>query len=118
MTRPVLSLLAASAAALLAACAWSVPADPGLVVECRPCGPGPCGRVPAATPGAPVGRVAADDGARAIYLDRCSRCHEAFPPSHATPAQWPIFVRKYGPRAGLFGEERERVIRWLQANSR
>jgi hypothetical protein len=61
---------------------------------------------------------AVDDGARAIYLQRCSQCHEPFSPRHASPAEWPGLVRKYGPRAGLFGDERGRVLRWLQANAR
>ena len=39
-------------------------------------------------------------------------------PRHATPAQWPGLVRTYGPRAGLFGEDRARVTRWLQAAAR
>jgi len=127
----VLALFAASCAAALAACSWSVPADPGLVAQCRPCKPGRgrLGSVPA-TSAAPAGAPAsprpaasppsprADDGARAIYVQHCSRCHAPFSPTHATAAEWPVFVRKYGPRAGLFGADRERVLAWLQANAR
>jgi hypothetical protein len=58
-----------------------------------------------------------DPGARAIYLDRCSRCHEPFDPSYAPASQWPMFVARYGPRAGLVGHDRDRVLAWLQANS-
>ena len=65
-----------------------------------------------------LGGDATDDGARAIYLQRCGQCHEPFSPRHAAADEWPALVRKYGPRAGLFGEERGRVERWLVANSR
>jgi len=130
-TRLSLALGSLLAACALAACAWSVPADPGLVAECRPCRPG-CSSsrdaapaigappVPLATPakGAPPPSRRGDDGARTLYVAHCSRCHAAFPPTHASAAEWPVFVRKYGPRAGLFGADRERVLAWLQANAR
>src|SRR5437773_1006607 len=70
----------------LPACSWSVPADPGKNAALR-------GRP------APV-----DDGARTLYVQHCSRCHEPFSPSHATAEEWPSLVRRYGPRAGLFGD--------------
>ena len=124
--RRSLSLVALAALAALSACAWSVPADPGTNARLRgtpaawttgaegpeyasPAAPGPARAFPG---------EATDEGARSIYLARCSACHEPFPPTHASPAEWPMFVRKYGPRAGLFGADRERVTRWLQANSR
>ena len=124
---PVLSGLSLTA---LAACAWSVPADPGENARLRSAppawsvetpvprsGPGP------AAPGigpraAPAARPASDDGARAVYLARCSACHEPFAPTHVSASQWPFYVAKYGPRAGLFGDERARVLAWLQAHSR
>lgn len=118
--------LAASflALATLAACSWSVPADPGenARLRSRPSGAGPAALPhPSAASGPGVvalGSDASDDGARAIYLTRCSRCHEPFSPRHARAGDWPALVRKYGPRAGLFGEERDRVTRWLVANAR
>jgi hypothetical protein len=98
------------------ACSWSVPADPGLnfLRRTRP----EAAPQQAATPVADSGyvRVADDSGARALYMDHCSRCHAPFDPSAVTAAQWPMYVAKYGPRAGLFGANRERVLRWLQAN--
>jgi hypothetical protein len=107
---------AGAACALAAACAWSVPADPG-VNSARRGGP-PRAAAPTPEDGAPALRAAApDDGARTTYLTRCGRCHEPFPPSHATASEWPRLVRKYGPRAGLFGAERERVLRWLRARA-
>jgi hypothetical protein len=137
------SFVAVLSAASLAACAWSVPADPGLVAECRPCKPGcahlrrepvpsetappsaasVAGAAAAAPPATPRATSSPpsprnDAGARTIYTEHCSRCHAAFPPTHATAAEWPVFVRKYGPRAGLFGSDRDRVLAWLQANAR
>jgi hypothetical protein len=112
-----------SAALSLAACAWSVPADPGMnasirrstsVPDAQPTGLSSSTSVRSTARGAgPL-----DDGARDIYLRRCSQCHEPFSPRHATANEWPALVRKYGPRAGLFGEERERVVRYLQATAR
>ena len=119
MTRPTstLSLLALAGLILsLAACAWAVPADPGLNAQMRSRSAPPAG--PAASGASRAALPAEDDGAGAIYRERCSKCHEPFPPTHASAGEWPVFVRKYGPRAGLFGEERERVLRWLQANAR
>lgn len=123
MTRIAASLLASSSLAALAACAWSVPADPGENARLR-AGP-PAWSIPAASPAASATgdaraypAQAPDDGARAIYLARCSACHEPFAPTHVSAAEWPFYVSKYGPRAGLFGEERARVLRWLQANTR
>ncbi|MFO0931791.1 MAG: hypothetical protein U1E39_03680 [Planctomycetota bacterium] len=118
-TPNVLRLLPVAAALallpVLAACAWSVPADPGRNVRER--------GTPAA-PAAPTARTASvatavpDDGTRALYERKCGQCHAPFSPRHATPAQWPGLVRHYGPRAGLFGEDRARVLRYLQAAAR
>ncbi len=111
---PLLALLVLA----LAACAWSVPADPGLnAAERADAAAAPAAAEPAVTSSrAPA--AADDPEARAIYLQRCSRCHEPFSPTHLSAAQWPIYVARYAPRAGLYGAERERVLRWLQANAR
>jgi hypothetical protein len=112
--------LAALSFTALAACTWSVPADPGENARLRagppewtmPPAPAPAGGASAYPMQAP------DDGARGIYLARCSTCHEPFAPTHVSAAEWPYYVNKYGPRAGLFGQERARVLAWLQANTR
>ncbi len=119
--RRALALPLLAAAALLAGCAWSVPADPGQNARLRgrsfaeeplpPVGPGE------ALPARVVG-PSSDDGARALYASRCGSCHAPFSPRFATADEWPAHVRKYGPRAGLFGADRERVLRWLVANAR
>ena len=117
-----LSLGLALLALASAACAWSVPADPGknAALRARPdsvsAGRSTRGEF---APRQDRGEVPTRDStARAIYLERCSKCHEPFPPSHASADEWPALVRKYGPRAGLFGGEREGVLRWLQENAR
>lgn len=122
-------VLALSMLALPAACSWAVPADPGENARLRsrsldvgPTAPSMPGRSDGsvdgrgASPVRALGGDATDDGA--IYRQRCGQCHEPFSPRHASAGEWPGYVRKYGPRAGLFGEERARVLRWLQANAR
>jgi len=89
-----------------AACGWSVRVEPA-----RP--PRAVGAAPAADR-IPVG---GDPEARALYLDRCGRCHDPFPPSHAPAKAWPRLVAKYGPRAQLFGDERARVLAWLKTQA-
>lgn len=124
MLRPLLSLRAFAAALLaaglsLAACSWSVPADPGLNAAQRGGGFGPeaFATAPDGAGGAHVVGPT-DQGARQLYLTSCTKCHEPFSPRYASAEEWPALVRHYGPRAGLFGADRERVTRWLQANSR
>src|SRR5262245_3667538 len=117
LLRAALASLPVVAATALAGCKWSVPADPGENVRQRGASIGaperPAGAL-ARGPGSPsAGATAADDGARTMYLQRCAQCHEPFPPQHAAPGEWPGIVRKYGPRAGLFGQDRERVVHWL-----
>ena len=116
--------LLATLAVVTSACAWSVPADPGRNALLRGHAAGTdADEAPIRTPGgaAPaevLGGNAPDAGARALYLTKCSQCHEPFSPRHASAAEWPALVRRYGPRAGLFGEDRERVLHYLQANAR
>ncbi|MDA1193697.1 MAG: hypothetical protein O2894_00780 [Planctomycetota bacterium] len=109
-------VLGAALLPLVAACAWQVPADPGLNFKYRS-----RASQPAAFVSAPAEQVsvsaASDEGARALYLDHCSRCHQPFDPQSVPAAQWPLYVAKYAPRAGLFGTDRSRVLAWLQANA-
>ena len=109
-------------ALLLSACAWSVPADPGLNAKLHgtPPAAGAAGPLAAAASGADTVTAAAahDAAARSLYLNHCSRCHEPIAPGAVAASDWPRYVRRYGPRAGLFGADRTRVLRWLQANAR
>jgi len=103
-------------ACVLTACAWSVPADPGALSRLRGTSWAP------ATAGAQTQTVAWDDaavdtGARELYLNHCSRCHAPFAPNTVSAGDWPRYVQRYAPRAGLWGEDRKRVLRWLQANA-
>jgi hypothetical protein len=116
----LLSLAIPAAALGLAACAWSVPADPGLngarrspeaYMATAPSGGGARGEV-LAGPGTD------DPVARSLYVRHCGRCHQLHAPSHLSSEAWPGMVRSMGPRAGLFGANRERVTRWLVASSR
>jgi hypothetical protein len=50
-------------------------------------------------------------------MDHCSRCHAPFAPNSLRAGQWPMYVRKYAPRAQLFGPDRALVLAWLQANA-
>lgn len=106
-----------------AAGCWSVPADPGENARLR-------ARRDVAAPGAAEayaggsgpearggGVGAADPAAASIYYVRCAQCHEAYPPEAFSAGEWPLYVDRYGPRAGLYGAERASVLRWLQANA-
>lgn len=117
MRKPASALLL-GALLVVTACSWAVPADPGLNTQLR--GGGDWVMTEAdPTPLPEVDLSAASDtGARDIYLRKCSQCHEPYHPTALPASEWPPAVRKYGPRAGLFGSERERVQAWLMANAR
>jgi mono/diheme cytochrome c family protein len=51
--------------------------------------------------------------AEATYRARCSLCHPPWDPTDFTPDEWPRYVRKYGPRAGLTRAERAAVLEYL-----
>ena len=57
-------------------------------------------------PGGPV-------DAEAVYRARCALCHPPWAPTHLAPAEWPRYVRKYAPRAGLTPAERDAVLAYL-----
>jgi len=65
------------------------------------------------------GPVTADDAAR-LYRTRCALCHPAWSPSDFAPDEWPFWVTKYAPRAGLTRDERDAVLAYLvrEAGSR
>jgi|GEM_PF-3152853 len=111
------ALLATLLGGLLSACAWSVPADPGENAGRRGARPAPAS---AALPNATVQAslpTEADPAAGALYASRCAQCHEPVHPATYSAAQWPAYVDRYGPRAGLFGPQRARVLAWLQAHA-
>src|SRR5690242_12014120 len=55
---------------------------------------------------------------RELYAGHCGRCHDLFDPRDFDAGEWPNFVRRYGPRAGLKSAEREDVSAYLQAAAR
>ena len=59
-----------------------------------------------------AGRAGPADAA-SIYRARCSLCHAPWRPTDFSPAEWPRFVRKYAPRAGLTPDERAAVLDYL-----
>jgi len=97
---------------LASACRWAVPADPGLNARLRQ-KPAPFVQTESVTPDA-----ARDEATRTLYMDKCGRCHAPYAPGYLGASRWPAMVRKYAPRAGLYGEDRERVQSWLVANAR
>ncbi|MDJ0976220.1 MAG: hypothetical protein QNJ98_17300 [Planctomycetota bacterium] len=99
------------------ACSWAVPADPGLNTELRGGSDWVFAEADPVAPREVDPSVAADAGARTIYLRKCSQCHDPFHPTDLPAEAWPAAVTKYGPRAGLFGAERTRVLNWLMANA-
>ncbi len=52
-----------------------------------------------------------------LYGARCGLCHVPYPPAHFAPSEWPGIVAVMGPRAGLDTALRERVTRYLVAES-
>ena len=97
---------------------WSVPADPGENARLRSHRPVPVAPTGDAFAGGAGGADPADDPrASALYHTRCAQCHEAYPPEAFAPGEWPLYVDRYGPRAGLYGAERASVLHWLQANA-
>lgn len=51
--------------------------------------------------------------AEAVYRARCALCHPPWSPTDFSAADWPKYVRKYAPRAGLTRAERDAVLAYL-----
>jgi hypothetical protein len=51
--------------------------------------------------------------APAVYRARCALCHPPWSPTDFAAAEWPRYVRKYAPRAGLTQAERDAVLAYL-----
>jgi hypothetical protein len=98
---------------------WSVPADPGENARLRARRDVPALAAAGGSGGGSPGLVAdgADPAAASLYAVRCAQCHEAYPPEAFSAGEWPLYVDRYGPRAGLYGADRASVLRWLQANA-
>ena len=110
----VAAVVAALYFVLTSACAWSVPADPGLNAIRR----SPPQRASVAGVSEDTRATLADDPqVAAIYYRKCSQCHAPFHPTYLPASLWPAYVRKYAPGAGLFGRDRQRVLAWLQAHA-
>lgn len=113
-----LTLVVAVLGGVLSACAWSVPADPGANARRAGSLHAPTPASLSSTAGPAWAPAAADPAAGALYASRCAQCHDLVHPATYSAAEWPAYVDRYGPRAGLFGQERSRVLTWLQAHGR
>jgi hypothetical protein len=51
--------------------------------------------------------------AETVYRARCALCHPPWAPTDFSPDEWPRYVRKYAPRAGLTQGERDAVLAYL-----
>ncbi len=51
--------------------------------------------------------------AGAVYAARCAMCHPPWSPRAFSAEEWPKYVRKYAPRAGLTRAERDAVLAYL-----
>jgi len=52
---------------------------------------------------------------RALYAQRCSRCHELFDPSIHAASHWEASVHEMNRRAGLNDAEERLVVQYLVA---
>lgn len=53
-----------------------------------------------------------------VYRARCALCHPPWSPTDFSPSEWPVYVKKYAPRAGLSPAERVAVTDYLVRESR
>jgi mono/diheme cytochrome c family protein len=55
---------------------------------------------------------------RSLYVRKCALCHDLFEPTEFSAHEWPAYVKRYGPRAGLSAVQRTDVTAYLQAASK
>ena len=67
---------------------------------------------------ASTSRFDGPDGDRRLYQARCGFCHVPFAPADFHPDDWPVLVADMSARSGLSPAYRERVTRWVVAESR
>ncbi|MBM4394474.1 MAG: hypothetical protein FJ087_02145 [Deltaproteobacteria bacterium] len=53
----------------------------------------------------------------ALYVDRCGRCHEAYPAHAYADGQWAGVMRRMAPEAGLDEPEAGAILAWLVENN-
>ncbi len=51
--------------------------------------------------------------ARALYVDRCSGCHNLVLPEKHTMEQWDILLSTMAPRAKINAEQQQQIRRYL-----
>ena len=57
-------------------------------------------------------------GAERLYRSKCSACHRAYPPASRDREQWAQVLSRMAPKAKLSGEERARVLEYLESNAK
>ncbi len=57
------------------------------------------------------------DQGRALFMDRCERCHGLPRPASQSPKAWPGLMDKMGNRAGMTREEKRKVLEYLMASA-
>ena len=98
---PVASLFfLANSVVLVASCAVNAGHDPS--------------RLPLSTATDPQERAEHARG-RDLYARHCAKCHQLYDPGEFHRGQWPRFVKRYGPRAGLDAKQRAEVLAYLTA---
>ena len=53
-----------------------------------------------------------------LYETSCQRCHALYMPKTHTVIEWRYFVRKYGRKARLTGEQKRLVLGYLAQDAR
>lgn len=54
---------------------------------------------------------------RALFMDRCERCHGLPRPASQSAKAWPRLVDSMGNRAGMTREEKRKVLEYLVASA-
>ena len=70
-----------------------------------------------ASAGGPGPAAASPDADRRFYEGRCGVCHVPFHPIDYPPRAWPAIVEVMGPKAGLSRSQRDRILRYLTADT-
>ena len=71
-------------------------------------------RLPVSTATDPQERAEQARG-RDLYARHCAKCHQLYDPGEFHRNEWPRFVKRYGPRAGLDAKQRAEVLGYLSA---
>ena len=54
---------------------------------------------------------------KSLYENNCNKCHELFEPKRFTASQWSPIVYRMQKEAGISDVDREKIYKYLTANS-